>query len=340
MPPDHSTAPAVYTLRGQMLPEDPDISVVVATRDRVRRLEALLASLREQELPAARFEVIVVDDGSADGTADVLAAERERGGLTLHVLAHGSGGGPGAVRNTGWPTARGALVAFTDDDCEADPRWLDALVHAWSGEELEVLQGPATPIEAERGRQGPLTYTYDFAEPNVNYPTCNMAYPKALLRRLDGFDARTFPTTGEDCDLAWRAIAAGARPRFGPEAVVRHAVVHLDRAAMLRRAWRWGDAMPAFARHPELRRQRLMRGRYFNWSHWYLARLLIALALPSGRALWPLRWWLARRYFQDRRWAPGEDRPSARALAWNLAVDSVEMAAVVRGSLRHGTLVL
>lgn len=323
-----------------MAPGEPDITVVVATRQRARRLEALLASLREQDLPTERFEVIVVDDGSSDATPAVLAAEQQRGRLALSVLRHCGGGGPGAVRNTGWPAARGALVAFTDDDCEADPRWLAALLKAWSRSELEFLQGPATPIEAERDQQGPLTYTYDYVEPNLNYPTCNMAYPKALLERLGGFDAATFPTTGEDCDLAWRAIEAGARPVFADEARVRHAVVHLDRVSMLRRAWRWGDAMPAFARHPELRRQRLMRRVFFNWSHWYLLRLVVALALPRGRALWPLRWWLARRYLEDRRWAPGSDRPSAGALAWNLVLDTVEMAAVVRGSLRNGTIVL
>jgi hypothetical protein len=49
---------------------------------------------------------------------------------------------------------------------------------------------------------------------------------------------------------------------------------------------------------------------------------------------------MARRYLQDRRWAAGSDRPSAEALAWNLVVDSVEMAAVIRGSVRNGTLVL
>jgi len=323
-----------------MPPGPPDISVVVATRQRAGRLAALLASLREQELSAQRFEVIVVDDGSTDQTDAVLAAEQEQGGLALSVLRHAGGGGPGAVRNRGWPAARAPLIAFTDDDCEADPEWLAALLAAWSGDDLEILQGSATPIEAERAGQGPLTYTYDFCEPNLNYPTCNMAYPAALLARLEGFDAHTFPRTGEDCDLAWRAFAAGGHARFVNEARVRHAVVHLDRTAMLRRAWRWGDAMPAFARHPELRRQRLIHRLFFNWSHWYLLRLLVALALPSGRSLWPLRFWLGRRYVEDRRWAPGEDRPSSQALAWNVVVDSVEMAAVIRGSVRHGTLVL
>lgn len=314
----------------------PDISVVIATRDRASRLSAALASLRAQSLPRERFEVIVVDDRSTDDTQAVLAGEDE---LELRAL-RGAGGGPGGVRNVGWPEARGALVAFTDDDCEADPEWLAGLLDAWKADPQRFLQGSTTPIEREAGEQGPLTYTYDIRALDVNFPCCNMAYPKALLARLGGFDAEALPRTGEDCDLAWRAIEAGAEPRFVPEARVRHAVVHMEPLGFLRRAWSWGYAMPAFARHPQLRRRRLMKRVFFNWSHWYLLRLVLALALPRRRALWPLKFWLGRRYVEDRRWAPGSDRPSARALAWNLVVDTVETAAVVQGSLRHGTLVL
>lgn len=312
---------------------------MVATRGRPTRLVALLESLRRQTF-SGRFDVIVVVDGPDPATDEALRVELERDELALHVVEHHGGGGPGAVRNTGWREAQGSLVAFTDDDCEAEQGWVEALWTAWSGDELEFLQGPVTPIQAEIAEQGPLTYSYDFREKNLNFPTCNMAYPAALLARLDGFDAATFPYTGEDCDLAWRALGLGARAAFVDDAEVRHAVVHLDRRSALRRAWRWGDAMPAFARHAELRRTRLMHRLFFNWSHYYLVRLLAAAVLPRRRALWPLKLWLARRYFEDRRWAPGEDRPSARALLWNLAVDVVETAGVLRGSLRSGTLVI
>jgi glycosyltransferase involved in cell wall biosynthesis len=332
--PERGYAPACVELAG------PEVTVVIATRNRAARLATALRSLAAQTLAGDRFEVIVVDDGSDDDTAAVLTAEERRGELALRSLAHEGGGGPGAVRNSGWPHARGALVAFTDDDCEADPDWLEALLGAWGGEPLRLVQGATSPIPAELAEQGPLTYTYDIRELDVNFPCCNIAYPKALLERLGGFDAATFPHTGEDCDLAWRAIGLGAEPRFAPAARVRHAVVRLDHAGMLRRAWRWGGVAPAFARHPELRRRRLIYRVFYNWSHWYLARLVAAIVLPRQRALWPVKLWLARRYVMDRRWSAGAAQPSIRALGWNLVVDVVETTAMARGSVRNRTLVL
>src|SRR5437764_15267621 len=98
---------------------EPEVSVVVATRDRAPRLLSLIASLRGQTLAPGRFEVIVVDDGSSDGTRELVAAEHDRCAFALNVLEHSGGGGPGAVRNAGLRVARGKRVAFTDDDCEA-----------------------------------------------------------------------------------------------------------------------------------------------------------------------------------------------------------------------------
>ena len=316
------------------------VSVVIATRNRARRLEALLRSLRAQTLHATEFEVIVVDDSSTDETAAVIDRERARGLLKLRWIEHSGGPGPAAVRNTGWPAAQGDLVAFVDDDCEADPGWLAALAAAWDGDPMRLLQGSTTPIESEQADQGLLTYTYDIRQVDLTFPTANMAYPKALLVRLGGFDEWFKRPSGEDTDLAWRAIEAGAEIVFVDEARVRHAVVQLDHVGMLRRAWRWGDAVPVFKRHRELRRRRLIHRIFFNWSHWYLLRLLVALSLPRRRALWALKYWLAYRYFEDRRWAPGHDRPSVKALAFNLIFDTVELTSVTLAALKNRTLVL
>src|SRR5436190_310359 len=117
----------------------PDVSVVVATRDRAARLERLLAGLAAQTIGGDRFEVIVVDDGSADRTPALLAAAAERGELPLRTLRHDRPAGRAAAREDGWRAARGDLVAFIDDDCVPAPDWLAAGVEASASE--TIVQG-------------------------------------------------------------------------------------------------------------------------------------------------------------------------------------------------------
>ena len=124
-------------------------------------------------------------------------------------------------------------------------------------------------------------------EPSAWYATCNIAYPRELLERLDGFDevfggrdTGDYPVGGEDTDLGLRAVAKGARRRYVPEAVVHHAVHtrHLPRA--LRDTRRWRSVPAVLARHPEQRRA-LHYGLFGRRSH---ALLLVALlALPLRR---------------------------------------------------------
>jgi len=101
---------------------DPRVTVVVATRDRPQRLRAALASLRAQSYDAAGWELVIVDDASVgDETAAVVAVAAAATTVPIRLIARDRPGGPGGARNEGWRAARGALVAFTDDDCEHDP---------------------------------------------------------------------------------------------------------------------------------------------------------------------------------------------------------------------------
>src|SRR5256885_10298162 len=100
------------------------VSVVVATHDRPAALAACLASLARLEPPPGGFEVVVVDDGSPDPPDDVLAAAADR--LDVRLVRRERSGGPAIARNDGVQQARGRVLAFTDDDCRADPAWLRA----------------------------------------------------------------------------------------------------------------------------------------------------------------------------------------------------------------------
>jgi glycosyltransferase involved in cell wall biosynthesis len=306
------------------------VAVVVATRDRAPRLRRLLDALAAQDL-AEPFEVVIVDDGSTDGTAAVLAAEQR---FPLRGVHRDAAGGPAAARNDGWRAAEARLVAFTDDDCVPTPGWLRALVAAARADEDVVAQGPVAPDPAEADREGPYTRTLRVERGNAWFPTANMLYPRALLERLDGFDAAGFPVAGEDTDLAWRAHEDGARLVFVPEALVHHAVNELGPAGKLRVAARWTELPALVGRHPGLReRAALTRGVFWKPEHELLLRALVGLALP--RRAWPLKLWFAYPYARALLHRGGPAQWPYLALH-----DAVETVALARGSVRHRTLLL
>jgi cellulose synthase/poly-beta-1,6-N-acetylglucosamine synthase-like glycosyltransferase len=161
-----------------------------------------------------------------------------------------------------------------------------------------------------------------------------MLYPRAVLERLDGFDADNFPVAGEDTDLAYRAHEDGARLVFVPDALVHHAVNELGPAGKLRVAARWTELPALVGRHPELRERAKLHHRVF-WKpdHEQLLLALAALALP--RRFWPIKLALAYPYARALLHRGGVKH----ALYW-AAHDAVEVVALARGSVRHRALLL
>jgi glycosyltransferase involved in cell wall biosynthesis len=311
----------------------PDVSVVISTKDRPERLARQLEALRAQTVAPERFEVIVVDDGSGRETAALL--EREAAAWpALRVIRRDVSAGPATGRNEGWRAAQAPLVAFTDDDCEAAPEWLGALLQAAETHPGAILQGRILPIPAEEASFGPFSHTIRIEELSRGFETANIAYPRALLERLGGFDAESYSKPGgEDTDLAWKAIGEGVQAVFVADALCHHAVLHLGPLGQLQRAMRWDESVLAYKRHPALRKTLYLR---VFWSplHFQMLRALIALALP--RRLWWLRMWLAAPYVTHL-----VERRSGPLLAPYIVVrDGLEIATLVRGSLRYRTLVL
>lgn len=316
----------------------PSVSVVVATRDRRRRLGALLASLRAQTLAAAEFELIVVDDGSADGTAVWLEREAEAVPFELTVIARPEPGGPARARNQGWRRARAPLIAFTDDDCEASPDWLERCLEAAASRPGAIVQGRTRPNPAELGRLGPFSVTreVDGAGPWW-FEACNIAYPRALLERLGGFDESFPEPLGEDTDLGWRALALGARREFTPDAVVDHAVEDLGPAGHLRRAMRGADGVLVFRRHPALRAEALGGGLVRNHAHLRLLVALGGLALSRRSRLALL---LGLPYLRLLSVRAGPSGASPALAPYFVLHDLLTLATTLRGDLRHRVLVI
>jgi glycosyltransferase involved in cell wall biosynthesis len=219
-----------------------DASVVVPTRDRPAKLRGCLAALRGQ--PA---EVVVVDDGSRDPEA-VATIAREAGARLVRL----EGRGPAAARNAGVAAAGGEAVCFTDDDCEPQADWVEALAGAL-GQDAECVAGrtivaphagaadrawQAIADHLQREAGAPGSSSPGFA------PTCNLACSRRLLEELP-FDESFPAAAGEDRDWAARAAARGAAPRLVATAVVTHRP-DLTARSFLRQQYRYGRGAAQF----------------------------------------------------------------------------------------------
>ena len=159
-----------------------------------------------------------------------------------------------------------------------------------------------------------------------------------MLERLDGFDERLPVASGEDTDLAQRAIDDGVALVAAPEAETHHAIDATWMAPALRSAWRWGHLAYLVKRHPALREA--MTARVF-WKRSHALLLLGAAGLATRRpvgALALLPWALEARprYGHSAR---GVLR-AASELPSRAALDATEIAALARGSARYRTFLL
>lgn len=304
-----------------------ELAVVVATRDRAERLRALLDSLAAQE---ADLDVVVVDDGSVDGTPAVL----EGAPLPVRAIRIDHSRGPAAARNAGWRAASAALIAFTDDDCVVQPGWARALCSA-AAEDTFVV-GRTEPDPRELDRLDAFARTQSVTAAGPYFQTCNIAYPRALLERLGGFDEQ-FTHFGEDTDLGRRALDAGAEARFADGAVVHHAVHPVGPLGLVRASQRWADAVRLLARHPSLR-ESLWLGLFWKRSHAALPGVAAAALLARRHPLAALA--LAAPWAASHRAAHRSLPGLVASLPAHLAVDGAETVAMLRGSCRFRTLVL
>jgi glycosyltransferase involved in cell wall biosynthesis len=329
-----------------MAPEEPcvpELSVVVATRNRASLLPRLVRALEAQE-GAPPFELVVVDDGSTDDTPAVLAQLAASSPIELHVhrLAHSRG--PAAARNVGWRASRAPMIAFTDDDCIPQPRWLAEISSGLQRSDIAQGTTMANPQQAMRGifsRAPQASYERGF------YETCNIGYRTATLATVDGFDEgfgprRGRPTWGEDTDLAWRAKEAGARTTFVGGAVVWHDMTSgrlRDELADLPR--RGGNAL-LVRRHPGVRHS-------FE-SPWFVqaahAPALGTVAATAAALLRPrslARWLAAAAFFAAwarRRGAYNPKREWPRTLPQWFVVDVADVAVMAVASARNRSLLL
>jgi GT2 family glycosyltransferase len=223
---DRDRKPAFHAVaaeyRGTLPPpveNPPEVSVVICAYNAERTMEACLESLTR--LRYRPCEVIVIDDGSTDRTLEISRRYPFR-------VIHQENKGLSAARNVGIAAATGEYVVFTDSDCVVDPDWLTYLIgamvrHGWvaaGGPNLPPPEDSRVPSCVALAPGGPthVLINDDVAE---HIPGCNMAFRRASLVELGGFDP-IFTAAGDDVDFCWRLQNGGRQIGFSPAAMVWH----------------------------------------------------------------------------------------------------------------------
>lgn len=207
-------------IRELIPPQAPRVSVIVCTRNGGHTLPACLDSITRLDYPD--FEVIVVDDGSTDDIAAIVA--RHPGVRCIRQDPRGLG----VARNTGAAAAGGEILAYTDDDCVVDPSWLIHLTRAFDRPEIGAAGGPNIPpapvnrsqacVTASPGGPAHVLLTDTTAE---HIPGCNMAIRRSAFDDVGGF-LPGYHEAGDDVDFCWRLLEKGFVIAFSAAAMVWH----------------------------------------------------------------------------------------------------------------------
>lgn len=208
------------------------ISVVVPTRNRRDSLHRLLSSLRQTRgLEKIALEVIVVDNGSTDGTADYLK-EASAGWPALRGIFEGRAGKNLAL-NKGISQAGGEVLCLMDDDIVLDPGWLEALVEDYATTRYDALQPRVLPGTDPEGKPADMSRLHEYNIPVVDHGDSIrdrrgltgviMSFRRPVIEKAGGFDER-LPALAYhgDTDLSRRIREAGFSIGYTPHVVAFH----------------------------------------------------------------------------------------------------------------------
>jgi glucosyl-dolichyl phosphate glucuronosyltransferase len=234
-----------------MAPRQPRLSIVICTHNRSRDLDSALASLAKQTLDAGQFEIIVVDNRSADDTREVTEARQSSQPIRYMYEAEL---GLCQARNTGWKAAAGEFVAYLDDDAVAEPLWAAEILGAFDAgtPRLGCVGGRIEPIyhaprPAWLSDQVALSLTIVDWSPTPHViedlrqewlAGANIAFPRQVLEEVGGFhpaldrSGRQMLSSG-DVYLQRLIMEAGYQCLYHPAAAVRHQVP----ASRLEKRW-------------------------------------------------------------------------------------------------------
>jgi glycosyltransferase involved in cell wall biosynthesis len=198
------------------------VSIIIPTYNGASRIGRCLDALKNQT-PARDVEIIVVNDGSTDNTAEVIQTQY----LSVRLLNQ-KNAGPAVARNRGASEATGSIIMFTDDDCEPAPAWMDAMLQPFSDPEVVGTKGAYRTRQTQvmaRFVQTEYEDKYRLMAQHANIDfidTYSAAFRRDNFQEMNGYDTAFPVACAEDIELSYRMSARGWKMKFVPGAIVYH----------------------------------------------------------------------------------------------------------------------
>ena len=224
-----------------------EISIVIPTLNRIKDIKECIAALEKQDFPKDKYEMIVIDNGSSDGTREFLKEQADAGKIRFLEQKKK---GASAARNLGVKTSRAEFIAFTDDDCIPKEKWLSELLDSFpEDKKCAGVGGPVVTINKNNmiGRYcdycrvwGEMT----FGGKGLHITTMNSLYRRSALLDVGIFDERIIGV--EDIHLSQKMI----KNRYYLKNLDRAVVVHKDPqdlGTLYHRAWVTGRGIAIVA---------------------------------------------------------------------------------------------
>lgn len=254
------------------------ISVVIPTYKRPKLLIDCLIALSKQTLAKEDFEVNVVSDGPDSETYEHIQLWAKSQTLNINYYQTAQKGGPAAARNLGWRSSKHSLIAFTDDDCQPAPDWLESFAKQYKGEKHLVFSGfTYVPIPDK-----PSDYELNIANlQTADFITANCACTVDALLQVQGFDERFKAAWREDSDLEFKFVTHKIPIVKVQDAIVIHPVRTVPWGISIKEQKKGIYDALLFKKFPKLYRSNIQSKPLWNYYFINVLWIVIIISLLS-----------------------------------------------------------